>query len=366
MLKLVIALSIALGTGACAIPRGAAIQSEIVDSTPGEDPGFALYAVDRALLAQVKDWPSIDQANLTNWPRDKSRTRDPAVAVGDLVELTVWENDPNSLLAGPDQKAVPLKPSIVSPTGEIFVPYVGQVKIDGLTQEAARGTIQQKLMAIVPTAQVQITVGPGRGNSVDVVGGVRLPGSYPFGRGDLTVLGSISQAGGALESLNNAQVRLLRGGKRYTISLERLYGSPSNDISLQAGDKLIVQDDKRVFLSLGAATREAVFPFRSDEMSALDALSTVGGISDLRADPKGILILRNYPERVVTTELSKGPSNQRVIFTLDLTSADGLFSAGQFKIMPDDLVLATEAPVTSARTVLSLLGSVIGVAKSVN
>jgi polysaccharide biosynthesis/export protein len=51
-----------------------------------------------------------------------------------------------------------------------------------------------------------------------------------------------------------------------------------------------------------------------------------------------------------------------VVFTLDLTSADGLFSAGQFRIHSGDLVYATESPVTRAQTILSLIGSAFGVA----
>jgi len=56
-----------------------------------------------------------------------------------------------------------------------------------------------------------------------------------------------------------------------------------------------------------------------------------------------------------------GPADSRVIFAVDLTSADGLFSAGRFRIMPRDLVLATESPVTSARTILGLFGATLGI-----
>ncbi|OZO45812.1 polysaccharide biosynthesis protein, partial [Pseudomonas fluorescens] len=60
-----------------------------------------------------------------------------------------------------------------------------------------------------------------------------------------------------------------------------------------------------------------------------------------------------------------GPSRQQVVFTFDLTSADGLFAARQFPVHPRDTVFATEAVVTSARTVLSLIGSVVGVSNAV-
>ena len=50
-----------------------------------------------------------------------------------------------------------------------------------------------------------------------------------------------------------------------------------------------------------------------------------------------------------------------MVFTIDLTTADGLFSAGQFRIQPGDLVYGTESPVTQARTIFGLIGSAFGV-----
>ena len=49
----------------------------------------------------------------------------------------------------------------------------------------------------------------------------------------------------------------------------------------------------------------------------------------------------------------------------DLTTADGLFSAGEFRILSGDLVYATESPVTSASTVFGILGSALGLAARV-
>ena len=57
---------------------------------------------------------------------------------------------------------------------------------------------------------------------------------------------------------------------------------------------------------------------------------------------------------------------QQVVFTLDLTSADGLFAARKFQIQPDDTVLATESPITSAQTVFGLVGAVLGVSAQAN
>ncbi|MEL6960378.1 MAG: polysaccharide export protein, partial [Pseudomonadota bacterium] len=132
------------------------------------------------------------------------------------------------------------------------------------------------------------------------------------------------------------------------------------DTTLQGGDKIFVEEDDRTFLSLGAAGTEAIHPFPTANVSALDALSIVGGLSDERANAKGILILRTYPTHLVTADRS-GPDHPRTVFTIDLTSADGLFSAGQFYIEPGDLIYVTESPVVGARSVLALLGSVLGI-----
>ena len=129
----------------------------------------------------------------------------------------------------------------------------------------------------------------------------------------------------------------------------------------QTGCPLLCRSGCGFFLSLGAAGSEDVHPFPRDELSALEAISIIGGVSDNRANPKGILVLRDYPASMVRPDGS-GPPHERVVFTLDLTSADGLFSAGQFPIMSGDLVYATESRLTSAQTVLSILGNTLGLA----
>ena len=148
----------------------------------------------------------------------------------------------------------------------------------------------------------------------------------------------------------------------YGTSIERLYAEPRLDTLLQSGDQVIVKEDDRYFLSVGAAGQEALHPFTKDVFSAMDAVSVVGGVDDRRADPRGILILREYPVSALAAGV-RGPRKQRVVFSIDLTSADGLFSARNFQVMPKDLIYVTESPVTAAGTVFGLVGSVFGLVR---
>jgi polysaccharide export outer membrane protein len=225
--------------------------------------------------------------------------------------------------------------------------------------------LQRRLESILPSAQVQLQMSEGRQNSVDLVGGVNAPGTIPMPDNNFSVLSALSAGGGVSNTMKNPQVKLVRGHKVYATSVARLYDNPTLDTRLRGGDKLIVEEDRRYFLSLGAAGQEAQHPFNRDDISALDALAIIGGVNDTRGDPQGILILREYPTSAVSAGV-RGPRKTRVVFTLDLTTSDGLFSARNFHIQSGDLVLATESPLTNTRTVLGLVGSVFGLVSAAN
>ena len=166
-------------------------------------------------------------------------------------------------------------------------------------------------------------------------------------------------------ALRHPLIRLQRGSATYETRVDTLLEEPSRNVRLRGGDQIAIVEDDRTFNVLGAARTESVIPFQKEEMSAMEALSAMGGILDSRADPQGILILREYEAEDLKPG-TEGPDLQQVVFTIDLTSADGLFAARQFNINPGDTLLATESPVTSAQTILGLLGTVVGFTATVN
>jgi polysaccharide export outer membrane protein len=349
------------------IPRGAGLQAEVLAVTRDETgqittPEFVVEAVTRDNLATFVSWPSPDDHHYYWIERvDQPNTR--TITPDDTLRITIWSTEDNGLLTSAGQRFVTLPDMRVSPNGTVFLPYVDTIRVQGMSPERAREIIEERYMNVTPSVQVQLELIEGRQRSVSLVGGVSSPGSYPLPDNDFTILELIADGGGMSASFDNPQVRLQRGSRTYGISSERLLSSASNDTTLQGGDKVFVEEDDRTFLSLGAAGTEAVHPFPTDRVSALEALSIIGGISDSRADARGILILRRYPVAKVTADRS-GPDHPRTVFTLDLTSADGLFSADQFAIEPGDLVYATESPVTAAGSILGLLGATLGISNS--
>ncbi|MGR3497434.1 MAG: polysaccharide biosynthesis/export family protein [Limimaricola soesokkakensis] len=365
--RLPVLFGLVLLLAACgSLPRGAALRSEILQTqTLGAEQvrDFEVAPVTRALLPVYAAWPG-NGGTGHSWIERVDQPQTRIIAPGDSLSITIWSTEENGLLTAPGQRFVSLPEQRVGANGTVFLPYVGTIKVSGMSPETARDRVEAEYADVTPSAQVQLGFAEGRQNTVSLVAGVAQPGSYPLPDNDFTVMGLIAEGGGVDKSLRNPQIRLTRDGRIYGTSVERLLGNPRLDTTLKGGDKIHVEADDRKFLSLGAAGTESVHYFTEDRLDALEAMAIIGGVSDSRADPGGILVLRRYPAQAVTPGAG-GPDQSRVVFTIDLTSADGLFSAGEFEILPGDLVYATESPVTSATTIFGLLGTSLGLASRV-
>ncbi|MGR3495208.1 polysaccharide biosynthesis/export family protein [Citreimonas sp.] len=360
----IITRTILVGTllllAACSLPRGAAVQSEVVRETRSETPTIQVVEVTRASLAQLQTWP--DLGSDTRWPHATQGADSSVIRSGDLLDITIWDSQENSLLTNPNQRFSRIEEVEVDGAGRIFLPYVDQIPVSGLTPSGARERVQSQLEVIVPSAQVQLSLRQGRDFAVDVVGGVAKPGAYPMPSRNYKILSVLADAGGIPSNLRNPQVKLLRGSETFGISADKLYDGPTYNALLYPRDTVIVEADDRSFVALGASGTEDLIYFPKDRLTALEALSLMGGLVESRADPEGVLVLREYPVTMLSGA-GRGPELPQVVFSFDLTSADGLFAARKFEIAPGDTVLATESPVNNARTVLGLVGITFGLTR---
>ncbi len=358
-----VAVVLVAAVAGCSLPRGAGFQSEVLAASnagnqeEGEAPvyDFAVFEVNRATLPVLNLWPGNNEKSYP-WIARQDQPASLIIAPGDSIQLTIWDAEENSLLSGTGQRATPLQQAPVSSDGRIFVPYIGELRVSGMSPSTARARIEEELIKTIPSAQVQMVVEPGRANTANLVTGVAVPGVYQLPDRNFKMLDLLSLGGGANPALINPQVRLIRGGNVYGVSLERLLSEPNLDTTLRGGDRVIVQQDERNFLSLGATGTEQLHVFPKDRVTALEAMAIVGGVSDDRANPQGILIMREYDMAAVRDDQT-GPPKDRVVFTIDLTSADGLFSAGNFALQGGDLVYATESALGPTLTLFNIATS---------
>ncbi len=287
---------------------------------------------------------------------------------GDTLGLTIWENVDDGLLAGEAQNQTVLNEVQVDGSGFIFVPYAGRIRAAGNSPEAIRRIITTKLEEQTPDPQVQVRRLAGDGSTVSLIGSVNGQGVYPIERPTRTLSTMMAAAGGISIEPEVAQITLIRGQQSSKIWFQDLYKHPEFDIALRGGDRILVEQDTRAFTALGATGAQARVQFKTQTLSALEALAQVGGLTTNFADPTGVFVMRNEPASISNQVLGRNDLEgaQRMVYVLDLTEPNGMFMARDFVIRDEDTIYVTEAPFAQWSKVISALTGTLGAVGSVS
>ena len=287
---------------------------------------------------------------------------------GDVLAVTVWENVDNGLLASVGQKVTMIQEIQVDQNGSIYMPYAGRLLARDKTPEQLRRLITERLAGQTPDPQVEVRRLAGDGATVSVIGGVAAPGVYPIEASTRRLSSMLSKAGGVLIEPDVAQIKVQRHGTSGTIWLQDLFDSDLADIALRAGDRIIVEEDRRAFTALGASGSQQFVPFTRQNLNVLEAIAHVGGLNSRLADPKGIFVFRDEPNYVANRVLGRTDlvNPQRVAYVVDLTRPDGMFVARDFLIRDGDTIYITEAPFVKWDKIISATLGTLNAATTVS
>jgi len=359
-------LAILMGTVSCGLPRSGPNKAEIFQGSVQNGGDAFIVSVNSRVTRATSVVPALGfSSNFSNTGVMASDV----IAPGDVLGLTVFENvkdDP--LLGNTGQRVSTLNQVQVDGQGFIFVPYAGRIKAAGETPEAVRDAVTRKLDPQTPDPQVSVVRAAGLGSTVTVAGAVAAQGNYPIEAATRTLTAMLSKAGGAAIPPTVAVVRVTRGSRSERVWLEDLYANPSLDIALRPGDQIVVEQDSRTFVALGATGEQKRIPFTTQSLSALEAIATVGGLNSNLADPTGVFVLRNEPADIANAVLGRTDLQgaQRMAYVLDLTQPTGLFEARDFLIRDGDTVYVTEAPYVEWIKTLSAINGSAGAANTLS
>ena len=342
----------------CGLPRSGPNKREILSGSVDRKGDAYIVPVTPAVTSATSVQPSF---GFSDSFRNAGLVASDMISAGDTISLTVYENvkdDP--LLGNTGQRVSALTAVQVDGQGYIFIPYGGRIKAAGQTTEGLRQAITRKLEDQTPDPQVSVTREAGVGSTVSISGQAAANGVYPIDASTRTLATMLAKSGGVTIDPSTAIVRVTRGGHTGKIRLQDLYENPSLDIALRPGDKIMIEEDSRSFIALGATGTQNTVPFESATMSALEAIAMVGGLSTTSADPKGVFVLRDESESISRAVLGKPDliGDQRIVYVLNLTEPTGLFEARDFQIRDGDTLYVTEAPfVQWQKTLGAITGS---------
>lgn len=216
------------------------------------------------------------------------------IGLADHLVVSVWGRPDlgSQLPAGSNTRR---NISVVSESGKISLPYIGTLKVLGLTAEEVSGKVQWRYRRIVDNPMVDVTIVGYRSKQVSIEGEVAQPGSYPLTDIVSNIKDLVLSAGGIKSSANTRDALLIRNGENYSLDYRagRLGRSGVHDVALQDGDRIYFPslNDQHVVL-MGEVGRQRTIPIPVDGLFLTDALVRAGGLSLSSADFEKIYLVR--------------------------------------------------------------------------
>lgn len=237
---------------------------------------------------------------------------------------------------------------IVGADGQISFPFVGRVRVGGLTEIEASDLIQRQIARYIRDPQVVVRINSFRSRRAYVDGEVRTPGTVIFTDLPVTLPEAINRAGGITAAGDRSAVHLMRNNQTTLINLMQLQelGVNPNRILLESGDLVTVRsrEDSKVFV-MGEILRPSALVMRNGRLTLSEALGEAGGPNLATANTSQIYVIRN-----------RGTGEETpAVFHLNAASPAALALAEGFALRPRDVVYIDPVPLVQWNRIISLI-----------
>lgn len=285
-------------------------------------------------LSQYKNEVKTDEPAIESTSKATYEYR---IGNGDVLSIVVWDHPELTAPFGSFNN-VEDQGNVVREDGTIYYPFVGSVKAAGRTALEIRDELSARLAKFIESPQLDVRVAAYRSQRFFVAGAVLQPGTFPITDVPLTLVDAINLSGGLDGDADLFDVRLSRGDVSTLVPLYEILfeGDLSRNYRVQHGDVIhVAPNEQRQVFILGEVVQPQSLAVTNRPLSLTQALASVGGIQESRADGRGVYVIRGTesPDKVF-------------IYQLDISQAWALALGDQFILEPRDLVYVTAAPIT--------------------
>ena len=272
------------------------------------------------------------------------------IGAGDVVNVTVWDHPQLNLTAGIMNPNTTFNGQLIEANGDMFYPFVGTFKAEGMTVPDLRRYLTEHLKRVIQQPQVGVRVVVYDSKRVEITGAVNRPGTIRLTNIPEGILQAIDAAGGLAADASRRRAILVRHGVRYQIDLadllsgSRLVPNPQ----LDPGDIIHIPDQSadQVFV-LGAVTSQRPLVMTQSSMTLMQALTDAGGLNNTRATGSGVLVFR-LPAK-------SAHGNEAEVYTIDMSTPQGVLLASQFPLHPRDVVYVAATAFSQYNSVINEL-----------
>jgi polysaccharide export outer membrane protein len=296
------------------------------------------------------------------------------VGIGDTLEVTIWEAAPAALFGsatldtGIGSAVTTSRPNtlpgiVVGPSGTITIPFAGQVPAAGRTLREIEREIVRRLQGKAHLPQAMVRIANNATADVTVLGDVRNPKRVPLTPRGERVLDALAEAGGTSQPLDRMTIEITRGGVVQRMAARDLVRDPRQNVILRSDDVLTAQYQPYSFTVMGATGKNDEVRFEGVGLTLAQALGRVGGLQDMRADPRGVFLFRwEKPELLGPLAQGLHPNADGlvpVIYQADMKQPQTYFAVQNFRVRDGDVIYVSNSRVAELQRFLNLLGSSI-------
>lgn len=202
--------------------------------------------------------------------REEGQDYQHVIKPDDKVSLSIWNHDDmsfGSVYSIYNSNETFGKWLLVNDSGTVNLPKIGETKIAGMTCQQATIMLTERYKEYLVKPVVAIKV---LNKRVNVLGEVRLPGSYITEEERITLATCLSFAQGMTDQAELSSVQLIRGSENYLIDMQK-EGIEAHDIVMMDGDIIHIPSKKGKRFKQSAPT---IIPFTS-VVTALVLASTL-------------------------------------------------------------------------------------------
>jgi polysaccharide export outer membrane protein len=261
-----------------------------------------------------------------------------------VLSITVWDHPELTLPAGPQRSQLE-SGSTVNENGNIFYPYLGEVRVVGrLVADVQRG-LAERLAEYIPDPQIEVKIAAFNAQKIVVTGAVIAPQSMKITNIPLSLLEAVNAAGGMSERADSRRVTIRRGRDNHVVDLYAFLenGSAGGNPILRGGDIVNVPAaSPRQAYILGQISSPGVIDLGFDSISLTEAITQQGGLNETSADAKGIFVFRNHISGID-------------VYQLDASTPLAFVLATKFTLFPDDVIYIVSDPAAKWNRIISQL-----------
>ncbi len=276
------------------------------------------------------------------------------IGPSDVISIVVYDHPellPNAgavISQQADPTGISAAPGfIVGADGQVAFPFIGRVRVQGLTEIEASELVRDRIARFIKDPQVSVRINSFRSRRAYVDGEVRTPGTQIFTDVPMTLPEAINRAGGITAVGDRSSVLLTRANQTTVVNLMQLQelGINPNQILLESGDLVTVRsrDESKVFVA-GEIARPSALQMRNGRLSLNEALGEAGGPNLNTANTSQIYVIRN-------TSQAGAPA----IFHLNASAPAALALAETFALQARDVVYIDPVPLVNWNRIVSLI-----------